>query len=93
MPPIITLSAERAAREIRRASEHEAGHAAWVRESHRAFWQGAALAFLGVPVYALSWYLTDPDQIAVVQAGAFCVSYVGPWIRLLVFQVRRADQE
>lgn len=90
---MISLSAERVARERRRASENDAVHTAWARENHRAFWQSAALAFLGVPVYALSWYLTDPDQIGVVQAGAYCVSYVGPWIRLLVFHLRRADQE
>lgn len=90
---MISLSAERAARELYRASEHEAAHRAWARGNRRAFWQSAALAFLGVPVYALSWYLTDPDQIGVVQASAYCVSYVGPWIRLLVFHLRRADQE
>jgi hypothetical protein len=89
---MISLSPERVARERRRASEHEAAHTAWSRENHRAFWQSAGLVFLGVPVYALSWYLTDPDQIGVVQAGAYCVSYVGPWVRLLAFHLRRADQ-
>ena len=90
---MIILSAERTTRERRRALEHEAAHTAWAGENRRAFWQSAALAFLGVPVYALSWYLTDPDQIGLVQAGAYCVTYVGPWIRLLVFHLRRADQE
>ena len=90
---MISLSAERAAKELRRASETEAAHKLWARENRRAFWQGVALAFLGVPVYAWSWYLTDPDQINLVQTGAYCVSYVGPWSRLLVFHLGRADQE
>jgi hypothetical protein len=41
----------------------------------------------------VSWYLTDPDQADLFQAGAFCVSYVGPWARFLAFHLRRADQE
>ena len=89
---MISLSAERVATERRRVAENEAAHQAWARENHRAFWQSVALAFLGVPVYAVSWSLTDPDQIGMVQAGAYCVSYVGPWVRLLVFHLRRADQ-
>jgi hypothetical protein len=91
---MISLSAERVAREVRRASECEAAHKAWAREHHRAFWQSAAIAFLGAPLYAWgSWYLTDPDQIRLARACAYCVTYVGPWIRLLVFHLRRADQE
>ena len=93
MPPMIILPAERLAKELRRATETEAAHKAWARETRRVFWQCSALAFLGVPVYAVSWYLTDPDQVGLAQAGAFCVSYVGPWARFLVFHLRRADQE
>jgi hypothetical protein len=90
---MIILPAERLAKELRRASETEAAHKAWARENRRVFWQCAALAFLGVPVYAVSWYLTDPDQADLLQAGAFCVSYVGPWARFLAFHLRRAEQE
>jgi hypothetical protein len=90
---MIILPPERLAKEHRRASETEAAHKAWARETRRVFWQCTALAFLGVPVYALSWYLTDPDQVGLAHAGAFCVSYVGPWARFLVFHLRRADQE
>ena len=94
MSPMISLSAERVAREVRHASEREAAYTAWAGENRRVFWQCAAIAFLGAPVYAWgSWYLTDPDQIRLARASAYCVTYVGPWARFLVFHLRRADQE
>lgn len=93
MSVLIGLTAERKAKELRRATEIEAAHKAWSREQRRAFWQGAALAFLGVPLYAVSWYLTDPAEIALVQAGAMCVSYVAPWFRFLIFHLRRVEHE
>jgi len=90
---MISLSAERVAREVRHASEREAAYKAWAGENRRVFWQSVALAFLGVPIYAASWTLTDPSQVGIVQAGAYCVSYVGPWVRLLVFHLGRVDQD
>ena len=93
MSIMFALTAERKDKELRRANESEAAHKAWMREQHRAFWQGAALAFLGVPLYAVSWYLTEPAEVELVQASALCVTYIGPWLRFLVFHLRRADQE
>jgi len=46
------------------------------------------LMFLGVPLYALSWRLTDPGQAQLLVAAAFVVSYVVPLGRILVFHIR-----
>ncbi len=92
MAPLVTLPAERLAREGRLARDREAAQTAWHATRRRVFWQCVGLSFLGVPVSAWSWSMTDEPRATVVQALAFCISYVGPWARLLIFHVRESDR-
>jgi hypothetical protein len=48
------------------------------------------LMFLGVPLYALAWNVSDPMQGRVIATAAFVVSYVAPLLRLLIFHLRTA---
>jgi hypothetical protein len=75
-------------RESRHARETELQVAAWQKSVRRMLLQCVFLMFLGAPLYALAWHLTDPAQSELVVAGAFVVSYVAPLARMLVFHVR-----
>ena len=67
--------------------------AEWRTLVGRMLLQCVLLMFLGVPVYAFAWRLTDPAQAQLVVAAAFVVSYVGPLARLFVFHVRATARD
>jgi hypothetical protein len=61
---------------------------AWHKSVRHMLLQCVLLMFLGTPLYALAWRLTDLEQAHIVVATAFVVSYVGPLARMLLFHVR-----
>ena len=91
MAPLLALPTGQVTREVRRAREREAADLAWRRESSRVLWQCVLLGLLGIPVYALSWHLTDPRESAVAVAAGYCVMYVAPWLRWLIHHIRHAE--
>lgn len=87
-PPLVDVPESQRIRESRHARETELQVAAWQKSVRRMLLQCVFLMFLGAPLYALAWHLTDPAQSELVVAGAFVVSYVAPLARMLVFHVR-----
>ena len=87
-PPLVDVPEPRRQREARRARERDLQQTAWEKTVRRMLLQCVLLMFLGAPVYALAWHVTDPAQAQVVEATAFVVSYVLPLARMLVFHVR-----
>jgi len=66
--PLLDLPPDRRTTELRRVREREQAAEGHERRKHRVMWQCVALAFLGVPVYAASWSLTDPALTPPVRA-------------------------
>jgi hypothetical protein len=74
---------------VREREEAVQGHE---RRKHRVMWQCVALAFIGVPVYAASWSLTDPGLTRAVATLGFFVSYAAPFFRWLIYHVRESEE-
>jgi len=86
--PLVEVSEAQRQRESRQVHARDLQAAAWQKQVRRMLLQCVLLTFLGVPLYAVAWHLTDPDQAQLVVAAAFVVSYVVPLGRILVFHVR-----
>lgn len=91
MAPLLALPTGQVTREARRAREREAEDLAWRRETRNVLGQCVLFGLLGIPVYALSWHLTDPRESAVAVAAGYCVMYVAPWLRWLIHHIRHAE--
>jgi len=89
---LLDPSTERERRERRRALEEAADERELNRRRRRMLWQCVALTFLGVPVYAYSWHVTDPRQAELAGAAGFVVSYVGPFFRWLAYHVSQSEE-
>jgi len=86
--PLIDVPESQRQRESRHARQGELQVAAWQKAVRRMLLQCVLLMFLGAPLYALAWHLTDPATSQLVVAAAFVVSYVAPLARMLVFHLR-----
>jgi hypothetical protein len=89
---LLDLPLERREIELRRARERDAAAAAFDRRRRVVMWQCVALAFLGVPIYAASWGLSDPRTTQLLMALGLCVSYAGPFFRWLAYHVRSSEE-
>ena len=92
VPPLLAQSAEMREREATRARERQDAEQGWQRERHAVMWQCVALSFAGVPIFGLSFHLTDGRRAQVAVAAAFFVSYACPFARWLVYHLRSVDQ-
>jgi hypothetical protein len=72
--------------------EREEAALAYAHRRHRVMWQCVALAFVGVPVYAVSWGLTDPGLTRVSVTFGFFLSYAAPFFRWLTYHVRESEE-
>lgn len=88
---LLNVAADRRAREERRAIEIETLNRASDRRDRWVLAQCIALAFLGVPFYAWSWHVVDPDRARIWAALGFAVSYAAPFFRWLVYHVRTSE--
>ena len=91
MSRLLHLSAERRAREERRALETETLGRAADRRDRRVFAECIALVLLGVPFYAWSWNTDDPNHAQIRAALGFAVSYAAPFFRWLLYHVRTSE--
>ena len=89
---LLDVSASQRHRESRHAQAREMQEAAWCKSVRHMLLQCVLLMFLGTPLYALAWHLTDPAQAHIVVAAAFVLSYVAPLARMLVFHVRATSR-
>ena len=89
---LLDLPADRRATELRRVREREDAALAHEHRKHRVMWQCVALAFSGVPVYAVGWGLADPRLARVAVTFGFFVSYAAPFFRWLIYHVRQSDE-
>ena len=90
--PLLPLSRERRAGEERRAREKEAADREGDRIRRRVFWQCFALSLTGVPIYALSWHLSDPHMVDIALWGGFFVSYALPFFRWVAFHLSNSEE-
>jgi len=91
VPRLLDLPPEQQEKEARRAAEQEAAVRETARAHLRVFKQCILLTFLGVPVYAYSWRLSDPHASELTAALAFLVSYAAPFFRWLAYQVSQSE--
>lgn len=88
---LLELSPERRELELRRIREREAADLAFERKRRRVMWQCVSLTFLGAPVYAASWALTDPRMTQLAAALGFFISYAAPFFRWLAYHVKVSE--
>jgi hypothetical protein len=88
---LLDVASSRRDREARRAGEIEASNRYSERRGRRVLIECIALAFLGVPFYAWSWHVSDPDVARVWSALGFAISYAAPFFRWLVYHMRSSD--
>jgi len=88
---LLDVASSRRAREARRAEEIEASNRYSERKGRRVLAHCIALAFLGVPFYAWSWHVSDPERAQVWSALGFAISYAAPFFRWLVYHMRTSD--
>ena len=89
--PILELSAARRGREARRAAEIDAAERLARRTTRRVVVECVALVFLGTPLYAWSWHLTDPDRARIWTELGFAVTLAGPFFRWLLHHTRTSE--
>jgi hypothetical protein len=89
---LLDPSTERDRREHRRAQEQAEDELADRRKRRRMLWQCVALTFIGVPVYAYSWHLTDPRQAEVAASAGFVLSYAAPFFRWLAYHISQSEE-
>ena len=90
-PPLLPISADRMAAELRRAREQDAAERGLEGKRRRVFWHCVALSFAGIPLYALSWRLADDRAADIMVAAGFFVSYALPFFRWLAWHVKTSD--
>ena len=88
---LLDVSSARRARESRRALEIEKGNRWAERTGRRVLAECIVLAFLGVPFYAWSWHIDDPDRAQVWSALGFATSYAAPFFRWVFHHMRTSD--
>jgi hypothetical protein len=90
-PQLLDVSAARREREARRAVEIDESNRLTERAGRRALAECIGLAFLGVPFYAWSWHVENPDQARVWSALGFAITYAGPFFRWVLYHMRTSE--
>lgn len=85
-------STERERRERRRAEQQAEDELVDRRKRRRMLWQCVALTFIGVPVYAYSWHLTDLRMAEVAISAGFVLSYAAPFFRWLAYHISESEE-
>ena len=88
---LLDPSTERERRERRRAQEQAEDELEDRRKRRRMLWQCVALTFIGVPVYAYSWYVTDLRQAELAISAGFVLSYGAPFFRWLAYHISESE--
>ena len=90
-PRLLDVPPARREREARRAGEVEHGNQVSERAARRVIAECIGLAFLGVPFYAWSWHVADPDRAQVWSALGFAISYAAPFFRWVLYHMRTSE--
>ncbi len=89
---LVQLSEQQRELEQRHAAQQAEDEPEFLRRRRRMLWQCVALTFVGVPVYAYGWHLSDPGQSSVVASAGFVLSYAAPFFRWVAYLVATSEE-